>query len=180
MNFLHQTQDDADITGVVVTSFIKGWIEKQCIPKSKTNISPSTAKWGSYFFDLHFVTLFLNASTEDEPKEISETVKDFMPTIVIDGGCIIQTKNFGKVIISFGFALFVDHCILMDRNTLLMLKDTYIGRFHTLFSLQNRNDNKYNQASLNKMTEIYKIGDIILGEGGSSGYNVIKMIERVI
>lgn len=94
-------------------------------------IKDKILKWGAYFLDLHIVTLFLNSIDSTKITELLKIVgtKRVSPDHLDQ--IIYRSKNFGKILINHGFIFLLDEKVMMDRNTLLMCKDTYVARFQT-------------------------------------------------
>lgn len=81
------------------------------------------------------------------------------------------------MIVGYGFAYFSTLNLLLDRNTVLMMKDTYIARFNTLLSIQFRTDKALPTSGSPQGSLMYEYGVVILSEGGNAGYDNIKMLE---
>lgn len=176
---LKTTQSDSDETFPIVQSFFKGWIGKEIQNINKSNCPERIIKWGSYFYDLHITTLLLNARDDKEIKELTKIrgVKRLSPDH--QRVLVHDSKNFGKILIVKGFCFFLDEKVIMDRNTLLMCKDTYVTRFQTLFAMVNRADKEFADDDWKRLEHIYKMGDTILRDSGNEGYNCIKMVEAM-
>lgn len=173
---LIEARDKSRRTLPILESFIKGWLGK-IVNLEKINlldIPMSSRKWGDYFWDLHAITLMLNATTPKECEYLSKTFKSCKHK---DKTFDFKTVNFGKVRIAEGFVLFSKLGLFLDRNTILMMKDTYVARFNTLLVLDNRIDNVFPPHCSRAMVELYELGDRILFEGGSNGYQGIKLLE---
>ncbi|CAH4029030.1 unnamed protein product [Pieris brassicae] len=145
---LDVTQDDSSQTFEVVRAFIKGWLNKQQDNPNKAHCPTAIKKCGAYFLDLALLILnlailirdiailILNASDDNERSELVkiEGVKrhstEFPKTL------IYHYSKFGRILVVGGFSFFLEKMIL-DRNMLLMCKDTFIARFQTLFSMIN-------------------------------------------
>lgn len=155
---LDEAQKDSDDTYPIVAAFFKGWLNKTIHNVRKNVIPNQILKWGSYFLDFHIATLLL---------------KKF-PDVAI-----FRSENFGRIVIVRGFAFFVDERILMDRNTLLMCKDTYIARFQTLFSMVNRTDKEFDRNDWYALSNIYKLGDQMLQSVSGLAYDALKMVESI-
>nr|UJG27959.1 putative L protein [Aksy-Durug Melophagus sigmavirus] len=168
------------ITQPVVHAFIKGWLGKSINTShiDRNNLKLIERKWGYYFWELHLTTLLLNCTTIAERKFLEESTKAiFIENPNNHHYFKLKTPNFGHMIICEGFVLFIDHQLLIDRSTILMMKDTYIARYNTLSALANRLDSLFPSNALSLMTTLYNIGDNILATGGREGYNCIKMLE---
>lgn len=68
---------------------------------------------------------------------------------------------------------------MMDRNTLLMCKDTYVARFQTLVSMVNRVDTMFQTFEWEKLNQIYRMGDVCLRLVGNQSYDALKLIEPI-
>ncbi|UZC34538.1 RNA-dependent RNA polymerase [jopcycgri virus 1] len=173
--FLKVVNEDSKETFEVVKSFFRGWLKKIVDYKNKDMIDEGTLKWGSLFFDLHKVTIFLNAESIIEIRNICDNMEE----CELDKYNVKKytSKIFGVIILSHGFIYFVRHHRIIDRNTLLMMKDCYVARFQTCFALQNRHDNRYDALSLNRIQLLYKYGDIVFSKIGEISFKMIKILE---
>ncbi|QVG74767.1 RNA-dependent RNA polymerase [Mononegavirales sp.] len=180
---IKRTNSCSKSTRPVVDAFLKGTFNKQ-IQWDRMNhlyIPPSTSKWGYLFWELHLMSLLLNCSTTREANYLTElTQSEIIPCKNAKTTRYLfkyPSINFGEVIIGFGYVYMSKWKRLLDRNAILMMKDTYIARFNTLFTLSNRVDGKFGPRIADKISEYYEIGDIILTEGGTLAYQSIKLIE---
>nr|AJG39202.1 RNA-dependent RNA polymerase [Wuhan Louse Fly Virus 8] len=170
-------------TRPVVDAFLKGLINKNIDWKNFNHLDlpEDCLRWGTLFWELHTISLLLNCTTSNEARLLTESTGAELlntPSTKYKKYIFkIQTGNFGKIIVGFGFAYFIKFKRLFDRNTILMMKDTYVARFNTLFTLSNRVDGLYGREVRVAMTLFYKLGDQILLEGGTEGYQSIKLIE---
>ncbi|AMK09271.1 RNA-dependent RNA polymerase [Ceratitis capitata sigmavirus] len=167
-------------TKPIVDSFLKGWINQ--VPNTKTleytKLTTEANKWGSYYWELHCLVLLLNCTNKHEAEALTESIKR-VNYLGYNGGHTfkIRLSNFGHVTVGYGCALFKDLNLLLDRNTVLMMKDTYVARFNTLIAVQFRTDNMFPDQSCKLLIEMYRLGDNILKEGGIKGYDSIKLLE---
>lgn len=173
------SQKDSDETFVIVKQFLTNWIQKDIINPNKSNCSVKILKWGAYFLDFYVMTLILNVINERELDELMENFKIKKVSEDCHNSFVFYSKNFGRVLISYGFAIFLDEFVILDRNTLLMCKDTYIARFQTLFSMINRVDTTFKNDDWEIINNIYKLGDVLLSQAGNRSYDGIKMIEPI-
>nr|QMP82361.1 RNA-dependent RNA polymerase [Hymenopteran almendra-related virus OKIAV1] len=65
----------------------------------------------------------------------------------------------------------------MTHEEMLMIKDICFGRMISMLILHLNLSNNYSSDILEKVKEIYKMGDLILKETGNDGYDLIKLIE---
>ncbi|QMU95563.1 RNA-dependent RNA polymerase [Bactrocera dorsalis sigmavirus] len=175
MNFLKDVEFDAKITFGVVKAFMKGWLNKTIDYQSKLINDTQVLNWGSMFMDLHKITTYLNATSNYEISRICEDMKEC--SIDENGVKKYESSIFGLIILSNGFLYFTNHGRILDRNTLLMMKDCYVARFQTCFSLYNRVDHRYNQKSVQLIKSLYRTGDEIFSKLGETGFDAIKLLE---
>lgn len=179
---LKKAQTCSKITRPVIDAFLRGWLAQQIHWKSLSHIDlpKYCLKWGHYFWELHLVSLLLNCTTNSEA---SYLVKTTASTQLSEPNnpyhFMLPTKNFGVLLIGSGLVCLLDHCRVVDRNTILMMKDTYIARFNTFLSTSNRVDSIFPSDITHKMRDLYEMGDRVLQEGGTSGYKSIKLIEPI-
>ncbi|AJG39207.1 RNA-dependent RNA polymerase [Wuhan Louse Fly Virus 9] len=170
-------------TRPVVDSFLKGILGKSLNWQgfSHLNVSTECLKWGSLFWELHIISLLLNCTTSREANLLSESTSAsiiHVPNVKHQRYLFkLLTKNFGEAIVGLGVVYFGKLKRLLDRNTILMMKDTYVARFNTLFTLSNRMDGLYGYEAQQAITKFYRMGDQILTEGGTKAYQSIKLIE---
>jgi len=178
-SLLDISQTDSNQTFDIIQSFILGWLNKTVVNPSKNSCPSQILRWGAYFLDLHIVALCLNAIDDKERSELTKLkgIKYLHPDFTAD--LIYSSDNFGKILITHGFVVLVDEKVLLDRNTLLMLKDTYIARFQTLFSMINRVDETFSNQDWEILQEIYLLGDKIMSLVGNDVYDGLKMIEPI-
>lgn len=182
LDLLNEAYKLSLITKPVVDAFFKGWIGS--IPDTSklvySKLINEAKRWGCYFWELHQLALFLNCTNQAEAQALC---KQFKHSKHLGSHCghefSLHLDNFGKVKVGHGFALFSDHNLFLDRNAILMMKDVYVARFNTLLSVQFRLDNLYPFYSLDTLTQMYKLGDQILVEGGNLGYDSIKLLEPI-
>ncbi|ACU65444.1 RNA-dependent RNA polymerase [Drosophila obscura sigmavirus 10A] len=170
--------NNANKTKEIPISFFRGWLKEELNWNYKDNIPQSIMKWGDLFWELHVITLILNSVTRSEVLELQQKFKckDYVQTDKVYSQ-ELKTINFGTIVVSWGFVWFKDLRWFMDRNTLLMMKDTYVGRFHTLLAMFHRCDDVYTEEDRSTMSLVYGIGDKIIGLHGILGYKVIKLVE---
>uniref|UniRef100_A0AAU7KZY9 Replicase n=2 Tax=unclassified Sigmavirus TaxID=1802944 RepID=A0AAU7KZY9_9RHAB len=177
---LLRSLDCSKKTMPVVDAFLKGWIgENKSHFVNFLNMTNSSKKWGHLFWDLHCCTLMLNCTTKREQSFLESTFQTRHYRYTDEGTYLFKynSTNFGEIIIGHGFCLFPKHNLFLDRNTILMMKDTYIARFNTLLTTANRIDSLYEPSIEIKVSQFYKLGDQILKEGGEYGYDALKLIE---
>lgn len=128
------------------------------------------------FLDLHRLIL-LTTSDKLEWDNLLRTTNSIQIEDHPGRACQTSTVNFGRVLVFPGYVLFLDSNILIDRNFLLMMKDTYSARFQTLLAMFNRHDDLFKPDDWKVMEKLNFIGDKILEGGGTKSYDAIKMIE---
>lgn len=168
-------------TRCVLDAFLKGWTGRK-LDWSKLGtlkIGSVGLKWGHYFWSLHLLTLLLNCTTHSEFKFLISQLCCSGEDIDGHYTFAIDLPNFGRVIVGYGFALFLDMDLFLDRHTVLMMKDTYVARFNTFLTTKNRPDNIFPEDVHMKLATFYKLGDKILSEGGTKGYDSIKLVEAI-
>ncbi|AJG39126.1 RNA-dependent RNA polymerase [Shayang Fly Virus 2] len=176
--FLETVNKDASETAEVVVAFLRAWLKKDFQYIHKNRVSDDITKWCQFFLEFHQVTLILNSCSKEEMKHLTEKGNGKL----LNGkgnaiGALIQTPNFGSIVISEGFCFFLHQGIIADRNLVLMVKDLCAARFHSLFSLCNRHDNLFPDGAWTLLNQFYSEGDKILRSNGNEAFNVIKLIE---
>ncbi|APG78735.1 RNA-dependent RNA polymerase [Hubei diptera virus 9] len=173
----HVTRD-ANETVEVVNAFLRGWLKKKFMLKHQDITNPAVLKWGSYYLELHIVTLLVNANTREEKEQI---LRRFNGKFLIESdweyGSELSLLNFGKIIVVESVIYLVNHNVILDRNMLLMAKDMYVARFQSLLSLRYRVDNKYPLDVVDKLERLYLLGDEVIRAIGDEGFDYIKLLE---
>lgn len=87
--------------------------------------------------------------------------------------------KLGRFYISSGYMILKEQQRILDRNMILMLKDTCVARFCAKMSvLYNTNYSQtHGIVEMKKLTSFYELGDEILAAVGNMAFDVIKMIE---
>ncbi|AVI57368.1 polymerase [Vaprio virus] len=170
---------DHSQTSLVYKTFISNWFkDNREILQSQLPIkNPDIMKWGELFLQLHELVLILNASDEEELKSLC---KDNNKKLLRMEGLVVGSRVdnfFGTCYMAGGAILFLDHNVLVDRGFLLMMKDLCIARFNTLMGMVLRIDNLYNEADVQSLIDLYRVGDKILVESGVPGYALLKLLE---
>ncbi|AJG39212.1 RNA-dependent RNA polymerase [Wuhan Louse Fly Virus 10] len=185
ISIFDDSQSNSRLTRPVVDAFVLGVFGKILNWSKLDNIQlpNECAKWGSYFWELHLISLLLNCTTTKEARYLVSLAEcELLITPFTKRTKYIfeyQTRNFGTCIVGLGYCNFITLRRLLDRNTILMLKDTYIARFNTLFTLTYRVDGLYGIKAFESMKTFYRLGDQILKEGGTRAYDSIKLIEPI-
>ncbi|AJR28341.1 polymerase [Inhangapi virus] len=140
--------------------------------------------YGEKFWYFHKLVLIMNHSGPGELKHLCEKmkIKDF--TNVKNNPALIRTVGYldpsvGKCYIFENFIYWPDLNLVLPRNMILMIKDIFISRFQNMLSMALDLDHIYNIHDINKMEEIYLVGDNIIGSKGNIGYDLVKMVEPI-
>nr|UED36916.1 polymerase [Mediterranean bat virus] len=177
LKFLDLVDKDSQETFIVLKTFLKGWIDLDVTAPDR-----SAMKTNEYilmltqkFLDLHRIVLMLNCTGKQE----LTALKDKFHWKSLLTGWTRSFVSLGKVILAQGFVILVDAHLVIDRNFLLMAKDTVIARMQTLLSMIGRLDDKFIGTDIEELIQVYNIGDNILRFSGSSGYDILKMVEPI-
>ncbi|UHK03250.1 MAG: RNA-dependent RNA polymerase [Hangzhou rhabdovirus 4] len=175
LGLLRKTQEDAEETGEILLAFLRGWLNKNmCIPKKDTE-DYKVLKWGALFLDLYVVVLCLNANSKVEKQNLAK-----LPGVKYNQAreCfIIKSKIFTKMVTMKGFVFFVEDNKILSREFILMMKDVYSARFHSLLSMEGRVDRDLGPEDHQFLSTSYEIGDRILLTRGNDSYDLLKMVE---
>nr|WPV62795.1 MAG: RNA-dependent RNA polymerase [Vesiculovirus yinshui] len=175
--FLGKVDRDSEETFIMIKSFLEGWVgESPCYPSRLKPEPPSIIlSLLQKFLDLHRITLMMN---QTGPTELEALIKRFKWMKHQDGWSR-KFPSIGHVIICQGFLIAPDDNLVVDRNFMLMIKDTTVARLQTMVSMMGRLDDKFKLSDIEKMTQFYKIGDEILSNCGNRGYDILKMVEPI-
>lgn len=137
---------------------------------------------GEIFWFFHLLTLLMNSSTVEERAELLETIKKShlakLKEMEPDRFCFSGLhQNFGRFHVGPGVVVLEDMGRLLDRNMVLMIKDTLVARFCTKLTRIPTSTGALNLASLNKLTEFYKLGDDIMSSQGNDVFDVLQLLE---
>nr|UYE93948.1 MAG: putative RNA-dependent RNA polymerase [Ohlsdorf virus] len=178
INLIRSSDLGAEQTHHVVSTYCKGWLKRDLKFASRVKNSTDTLKYGSYMLELIKISWILNATTVYERDSLQESVGfTYLNNGEKQGGVMYDSKVFGKVYLGGGVLYFQDINMLWDRNMLLMFKDTSTARFHTLFAIQHRYQDKYISDHLTVIEEMYRLGDQVLKYDTISAYESYGMIE---
>nr|AHD46130.1 RNA-dependent RNA polymerase [Eel virus American] len=175
VRLLSDVNQDIEETSDVLMSFLKGWIQDTTSVPTKLNWTSTQLSYGSKFFFMHKLILFMNAQSDEERVilqghiKVSETKK----TGVYKG----SHSSLGDFVLTSEFLLLERHRVILDRSFLLMVKDTLVGRFQTLASFMNREDQKYPEDVIEKVETLYSLGDQLVEDLGDEAYSGIKLLE---
>nr|UQS95365.1 MAG: RNA-dependent RNA polymerase [Lantra virus] len=174
------TDKDAAETFPLVYEFFKTWTNQTYKYKSRKNPRNETKVYGEIMLETLNITWILNATSTYELENLQETLKlktkkykDNTKISIYDSGF------FGEVQIGYDFVWFKRDNILLDRNMLLMLKDTATARFHTLMAIEFRETTDYATDHYDSVLSMYKAGDRLLEKFGCPSYKAIKMVEPI-
>ncbi|AMK09228.1 RNA-dependent RNA polymerase [Drosophila affinis sigmavirus] len=178
-----KTIQDAKITTIVPDTFFDHLLGKIPTPHQVTNDSESIGhriSYGRLFWEFHLITLALNISSSNALDNFAVKVMILIRFQIRTNTCfVIKLNNIGEVWIMEGMVYLAKHNMLMDRNMVLMVKDTVAARFHTLLAIENRYDTHYTPHSAKNLISVYKSLDKVLEEHGESAYDLIKMVEPI-
>nr|QMP82265.1 RNA-dependent RNA polymerase [Hymenopteran rhabdo-related virus OKIAV8] len=177
-SILAEVYQESCATYHVVKSFFKGWLGKEIANPKSLDIPYEIRRWGAFFVDLHFSTLLLNASSIEEWHQLKRLL-DLSEITTLEAGVTYNSPVFGPIRICLGYLLLEEHGHLLDRNMLLMMKDTYSARFHSLLSMIHRVDTKFSFDDWEKLQQLYRLGDMALQSAGSDAYKGLKLLEPI-
>ncbi|AGY14297.1 RNA-dependent RNA polymerase [Fikirini virus] len=179
--FLDTVKSESDVTFPVVEAFYKGWVNRVVKnPMTEGRKIPySCYKWGELFLMAHDIILLMNANSVQERRELKKTITY---RNIKDGDNILGFKmstHLGPCYIVGKVCYFMDHKVLIDRLFLLMMKDTWIGRFNTLLGMLYRTECSYRDVDIEYLSDLYRLGDNVLLRCGNEAYNTIKLLEPI-
>ena len=67
--------------------------------------------------------------------------------------------------------------LIVDRDFMLMMKDTWLARFNSLVSLIGRTDLKFPKYTLFDILKLYQNGYVIIHNVGNDSYTGVKLLE---
>lgn len=178
MELIRETDRDAEQTHPILKAYLKGWANVSVSHRHRSTMRGPTRDYGSKFLLFHLITLALNCTTEDEASNInkllgSESIHNKKTGFFFTK----QHQKLGTIVIGGGFMWCKNGNQLLDRNMVLMTKDTLGGRFQTLLHSEFKIRPKYPGRHYEEIHALFQSGDALLLEGGSVGYNGIKLLE---
>lgn len=176
---LRKTQQDTNETIEVPHAFFRTWTGTNHPHVDKSNVPHFVRSWGALFFECHKLVLILNHANQEELENLRRSIGFEIINTSKGIGVKMETKSFGTVIMIKGFVLLKRYGQLIDRNCLLMMKDTYAARFQALFCMMNRYDEKFKDYELEKLQNVYKTGDFLLAQMSSEAFDYIKFVEPI-
>ncbi|UYL95545.1 MAG: RNA-dependent RNA polymerase [Nanning Rhabd tick virus 1] len=150
----------------------------------KGNTAQRLSSDGEGYWFFHVLTLLMNTSSKMERQSLLDSAKsnyhlglkehETDPAIFCYSGL---DPNFGRFHVGPGVAVLEDHKRLLDRNMVLMIKDTMAARFCTKLTRLNRASEPSNYTSLERLTELYELGDDIMKSQGNDLFDVLQLLE---
>nr|WAK76932.1 MAG: RNA-dependent RNA polymerase [Rhipicephalus associated rhabdo-like virus] len=144
---------------------------------------------GENFWFFHIITLIMNSKDKEERDNLIKqgvylnlTSLKITSTAKKDRGCYLlegSHPDYGRFYVGPGCLYLKKEERLLDRNMVLMLKDTLIARFCSKMCLLNRAEPDSTTLATEKLTEVYHLGDQILRELDSDGYKALRLLEPV-
>ncbi|AIY25916.1 RNA-dependent RNA polymerase [Lepeophtheirus salmonis rhabdovirus 127] len=176
-SWLNQTNKDSKETFIIPKVFLKQWISREVGYRAKRITHDAMLKMGQMFLDFHFVIQAMNSVSKSERDSLG---KYCGVGKMVMSGHNVQCFNGGDGstwIISSDHAYQIESNMMLDRNLMLMVKDTMIARVMTYLTMADRLDGRYSNRDLDNLVDFYKFGDQCLKEHGEGAYNALKMIE---
>ncbi|ADB88761.1 RNA polymerase, partial [Durham virus] len=129
------------------------------------------------FLETHICTLFLNHKSQ-ELSCFHKIARVKVTQLQKLEGIDIRLSTIGDISIVGEFAL-INRTILIDKNIMLMIKDTMLARFQTLLTSIDRCDQKFSLHQVQNILKIYELGDNALARIGSQAYDGLKLLEPI-
>ncbi|AGE10378.1 RNA polymerase [grass carp rhabdovirus] len=173
-SFLRTVQAESEVTAEIPITFLKGWIGKDIkYPVKQGHGAVHTLM--QKVLDLHKLTLLINSVDSTETNKLCESF-GLDPKF-----SRFNTHSLGVVRYCPGWIFIEDASVLLDRNFLLMMKDTLIGRLQTLLSMLGNYEMSEEQIDQHTATmlSLYSYGDQIISKSGNDGYSKIKLLEPI-
>lgn len=148
-------------------------------PPKKTRLKSD----GEAFWFFHRCTLMMNSLSVRERDSLAEvetgklnwSVEEFdSPTGFRATG---RDPDWGEVVITPGLVFLKTEYRLLDRNMVLMIKDTLAARFCTKLSLVGRSDGKGGPEALSGLEALYFEGDLLMSKLGNDAFDIVKLLE---
>lgn len=177
-----QTLKDHEETSIFIKLYKKGAAKKETHGPDYAACHPDVKRWGALFLELHWFTYLLNSSDVKEmyyARQHLRSAVSYECTTERGPEYLTAAKSllFGEVFLGLGFVFMPDEEIILDRNFLLMLKDTAAARCHTLLAVSCRMDDELGLEASRVIQEIYDHGDNALYESGNSSYEGFSLLE---
>nr|WAK77216.1 MAG: RNA-dependent RNA polymerase [Rhabdoviridae sp.] len=137
---------------------------------------------GEAFWFFYVLILMMNSSTTKERESLVESTRDWdVHLLKGDTDQIFlfegQHPDWGSFQVGPGLVILPDHRRLLDRNMVLMLKDTMIARFTSKLSQLFHPREGFKLELVSKMTTLYEEGDKILRCRDNKFFDVVQLLE---
>lgn len=134
------------------------------------------------FWFFHRSILIMNSLSDPERQNICKSDAEDLGLSVKTGDRFAfrvsgYHQDFGEFCIVPGYLILLSEKRILDRNMVLMLKDTLIGRFCVKISLISREDGMYNRDTVIKVTQLFERGDLLLQRLDNRAFDHIKLVE---
>ncbi|ALJ30354.1 L protein [Eelpout rhabdovirus] len=166
----------------VLTAFLSGWDQSTTGPTRKDfdQLRGKGLQYGAGFYNWHKITLMMNSQSKLERENlVSSAFQGFKPLSESETYWVYQLEDpsIGTWTVTENLAWSDENGVVLDKNTVMMIKDTFIGRIQTLLSLTSREDKKFPEETRETLFRLYQLGDEMLRESGDDAYEAIKMLE---
>ncbi|AJR28373.1 polymerase [Iriri virus] len=141
---------------------------------------------GGIFLLYHALVLAMNSRSEEEGRDALKWNPDILSAKTLSSPSghdvksaptwVIKSETVGVMVLWSEFVLFLDQHLLMNKNQLMMYKDTLLARCQSWISIL-IDGGKEMEHRLSTLKSLYKLGDKIISQMGTDGYDLIKMIE---
>lgn len=162
-------------THSVVGCFLREWIGFHVPYRNRVDLSLTTKGYLNILMELYHIVLLMN-NFDIEPKAL--TFWGFRPLSIDSYMRTCKYPNLGTVYLTNTLCMFSRLRIIVDRNFVLMFKDIANSRFHSLSSMEIRNEDYI--GDWKALLAIYKSGDRVVLETGNSAYDIIGMLESAM
>nr|UYL95634.1 MAG: RNA-dependent RNA polymerase [Tongren Rhabd tick virus 3] len=137
---------------------------------------------GEAFWFFYQVVLMMNSSTTLERESLATSLTHY--NVTLEKGSkesvflfVGDHPDWGQFQVGPGFLVLPHQRRLLDRNMVLMLKDTMIARFASKFSQLVHPQRGVQIGKVALLTSLYTAGDHLMMQRGNDVYDVLQLVE---
>ncbi|AAX47602.1 RNA polymerase [Tupaia virus] len=129
------------------------------------------------FMEWHLLVIVMN-HFEDDLSSIAPLI-NLKKKSSAHGICYsARVSGVGEVLV-FDWILVLPNGLILNKNFVLMIKDTLLARFQTLITMYPRHDGKFTLEDVRTLLKVYSLGDRMLYTIGNEAYDLLKFVEPI-
>lgn len=137
---------------------------------------------GETYWFFHVVTLMANSASPEEREALVDSTRSMFGTRLRQGDkgafCFEGWhRDYGLFAVGPGVLVLIEENRLLDRNMILMIKDTMVARFCTKLTLLTPDVTIITTSKLSRLTDFYYKGDQLMIEFDNDVFDVLQLLE---